>query len=118
MSPFDKAEAAPLSGRHAAFNLLEILSVPGGEIVETDYVLVEFQQSLQKIAANEAGGPGNQPLPGGVGEVRAQLLIARHSLHMRNPASLMAVRSNADFTSINTPFLFNRDKSSRRGIAR
>ncbi len=37
--------------------------MPGGEIIEADYVLVEFQQRLQKIATNEAGGPGNQPPP-------------------------------------------------------
>src|ERR1700678_4148462 len=92
--------------------------MPGGEIIKTDYVLVEFQQSLQKIAADEAGGPGDQPAPWGLRQVRAQLLIVRHRRHMRNPAWPMAVRSNADFTSINTPFAFNRDKSARRGIVR
>ena len=41
----DKAEAAPPNGRHAMFNLLEIRAVPGGEIIESHNVLVEFQQS-------------------------------------------------------------------------
>ncbi len=92
--------------------------MPRGEIIETDYVLIEFQQRLQKIAANEAGGPGNQPLPRVVGKFRAHPLIAHHSLHMRNPASPTAVRSNADLTSMKTPLLFKRDNSSRKGIAR
>ena len=113
---FDKVEATPLTEGNAAFNLLQILSVSGGEIVETDYVLVEFKKGLEQIAANEAGSTGYQPLPRGVDEVPSQLLIARHSLHIRNPASQMAVRSNADFTSINTPFFFNRDRSARSGI--
>ena len=115
---FDKAEAPPLSGRHAAFDLLEIPAVPGGEIIETDHLLVEFQQRLQKIAANEAGGPGNQPPSRGLGKVRAHLLIAHHSRHMRNPASRTAVRSKTDLTSIKTPPFFSRDKSSRRDMVR
>jgi hypothetical protein len=43
--------------------------VSRGEIVESDYVLVEFQKRLQKIAADKAGRPGNQPLPRGVDQV-------------------------------------------------
>src|SRR3984957_13702532 len=113
---FDKAEAAPLIRRHGAFNLSKIRPVSGGEIVETDYVLVEAQKRLQKITANEAGSSGNQPLLRGLDQVCAQLLIACHSLHILNPASRMAVRSNADLTSIKTPPFFNRAKSSRRGI--
>lgn len=56
---FDEAEAVPLTGRHAALDFLEIAAVPGGEIVETDHVLVELEKSLSEIAADEAGGPGN-----------------------------------------------------------
>lgn len=115
---FDEAEVAPLTGRDGAFDFLEIPAVPGGKIIETHHVLIKLQKSLSEIAANEAGGPGNQPHPRGVDKVRAYLLIARHSRHMRNPASLMAFRSNADLTSIKTPFFFNRPKSSGSGIAR
>src|ERR1700722_7712841 len=115
---FDKAEAAPLIRRHGAFNLSKIRPGSGAEIVETDYVLVESQKRLQKITANEAGSSGNQPLLRGLDQVCAQLLIACHSLHIRNPASWIAVRSNADFTSINTPFFFNREQSSRRGMVK
>jgi len=114
----NKAEAAPLMGRHAPFNFLKIRGVTGREIIKTDDVLVEFQQSLRKISADQTGGPGNEPLPGGIRKLPADLLIARQSLHMRKPASRMAVRSNTDLTSINTPCLFNRDKSSRNGIVR
>ena len=45
---FDKAKAAPLSGRHVALDLLKILAMPGGEIIDTDYVLVELQQTSAK----------------------------------------------------------------------
>ena len=66
---FDKAEAARLNGRYVTFDLLEILTVTCGEIVRTDYLLVELQQSLQKIAADEAGGPCYQPLSRGVDKI-------------------------------------------------
>jgi hypothetical protein len=46
---FDKAEATPLSGRHAAFNhaafnFLKISAVPRGKIIETDVVLLELRE--------------------------------------------------------------------------
>ena len=49
----------------------------GGEIIETDDALVELEQRLQKIGADEAGDAGDQPGPRALAQLGARFFIAR-----------------------------------------
>jgi hypothetical protein len=58
---FKKAEAGPLRGGHATLDFLQIAPVSGSNVVQPDRPSAEQQQSLQQVAADETGYPGNQP---------------------------------------------------------
>ena len=59
----DEAEARGLIRRHAGRELFEVAAMSGGEIVEADDLLVERQQRLDKVRADESGGACHQPAP-------------------------------------------------------
>lgn len=57
----EESKARPLfAGDHAA-NLVEVALVAGGEVIEADDRLVEGKQGFQKVRADEAGDPGDEP---------------------------------------------------------
>ena len=65
----DEVEPPPLQGRHEGLDGVQIAVVAGGKVVQADHVLVELQQGLQQVAAQEAGHAGDEPAAG----LRAQL---------------------------------------------
>ncbi len=58
---FDKCEARPLIRRDEASNVLEVVTVTRGEIIQSNDTLIELEQGLQQVRADETGDAGNQP---------------------------------------------------------
>lgn len=42
-------------------DLIEVALMPGREVVESDHVLVEFEQRFQQVRSDEARDTGHQP---------------------------------------------------------
>ena len=61
MSPSMKRKRAHCAGATQALHLVEVALVAGGEVVQADDRLVELQQGLEQVAADEAGDAGDQP---------------------------------------------------------
>ncbi len=89
-----KLKRAHALGVDAGLNLVEILLVAGGKVVETDHVLVELQQGFDQIAADEAGAAGDQPGFRRGQELRLQRVESGHySLQRVKPAAFTAAGS-------------------------
>lgn len=55
---FDEAEAGPLLFGDQGLDFVQVVLVPGCEIVQADYCLVQFEQGFQQVGAYEAGYAG------------------------------------------------------------
>ena len=71
--------------RHQGLNLVQIVPVPGGKVIKTDNGLIEFQQVLQQIGADEAGHAGDQPGLGVIKQIFSERLVLRRCVvtHMK-----------------------------------
>jgi len=52
---FNKTKPCPLRLSHQRLYFIQIVLVPGRKVIETDNGLIEFQQLLQQVGADEAG---------------------------------------------------------------
>ena len=57
----NELEVGPLRRRNQAFHFVQVVLVAGGEVVQAGHALVELEQGLQQVAANETGHACNQP---------------------------------------------------------
>ena len=55
----DEGEVSPLGFGDQRLDLVEVVLVAGGEVIEADHHLVQFQQCLQEVRTYEAGGTGD-----------------------------------------------------------
>lgn len=93
----DEVKAGPLSGCDQGPHLIEVALISGGEVVQADHALVEPEQRLKQVAADEAGHPANKPGGRLLGEADLEVLIGRHvcfhSRHRVAPAAMTACGS-------------------------
>ena len=54
-------KATPLLCVDQSFDFVEVLRMPGGEIVEADHTLIEFEQCFKEVGTDEPGNTSNQP---------------------------------------------------------
>jgi hypothetical protein len=57
----EEFETAPLLRRDGGADLIEILAVAGGEVIQAGDALAGFEEGFKKIGANKAGNAGDQP---------------------------------------------------------
>jgi hypothetical protein len=55
----DEGEVLPLRWGDQGLDFVEVALVAGGEVVQADHALVEFEQGFQQVAADEAGYAGD-----------------------------------------------------------
>ena len=55
----DKAEVSPLRRGDQGLDFIQVALVTGGKVIQTDHTLIEFEQGLQQVAADEAGHAGD-----------------------------------------------------------
>ncbi len=60
----DEPEARPLRLAQRRADLVEIALVSGGEVVEADDLLLQGEQCLQEVRADETGDSRDEPPPG------------------------------------------------------
>ena len=114
-----EAEVLPALGTDAGLHLRQILFMAGGEVVQPDDALVEQEQGLDQVAADEAGGAGDEPGFRLGAKLRLQRVERGHySLQSAKPAASTAAGSYADLTSVNAPPLLSRAVSSANGFSR
>lgn len=75
-----EAEARPLLGTDQALHLVEVALVAGGKVVQPDYALVELEQGLEQVGADEAGYAGDEPGLLVLRKVEAELVVAGHGV--------------------------------------
>ena len=63
--PFQESKPRPLRRAHQRLDLLQVLLLAGREIVQADHPLVQLQQSLQQVRADEPRDTRHQPCLGG-----------------------------------------------------
>jgi len=56
---FDEAEATPLLFSDQGLDLVQVVLVAGGEVVQAHYCLVQFKQGFQQVGAYETGDSGD-----------------------------------------------------------
>ena len=54
-------ETAPLRGGDALLHLIQVALATGGKIIQADHALIELEQRLQQIGADETGHAGDKP---------------------------------------------------------
>lgn len=59
---FHEGEARPLLGRDRCADFVQVALVAGGKVVQAGDGLVQLQQGLQQVRADEAGASGHEPL--------------------------------------------------------
>ena len=57
----DEAKIRPLLAGHPCFNLIQVVLMAGGKVVQPDNALIELQQGLQQVAADESCHSRHQP---------------------------------------------------------
>jgi hypothetical protein len=75
---FDELEARPLFRRHRFLDLLQVVAMAGGEVVQAHHLLIQLEQGLQQVAADEAGHAGDQPGFRGGGETDEKVGVGGH----------------------------------------
>ena len=85
-------------------DVVEVLLVPGDEVVDADDGLAEIEQLLEQRRADEAGDAGDEPAARRVDQVRADFVVAGHvhRLQSRMPRGGFGL-ADALLTSITTP---------------
>ena len=76
---FDEIKFHPGLIRDRFFHLLQVVAVPGGEIVEPGHTLAELEQGLDQVRADEAGSTGNQPMMAVLAQLLPNVLNLIHS---------------------------------------
>ncbi|MNN48603.1 hypothetical protein D3C81_1630920 [compost metagenome] len=71
----DQLEIRPLRRRDQPANLFQIRAMAGCKAVQPDHALIEFQQGLQQVAANEARNAGHQPGMAFAGQLLLQIFV-------------------------------------------
>ena len=74
----DEVELGPLPWGDQSLDFIEVALVAGGEIVEADHALVEFEQGFEQVATNEASHTGNEPGFCGLAQFGLDLFVAGH----------------------------------------
>jgi hypothetical protein len=74
----EEAEAFPLAGGDEVLELVEVLAMPGGEVVEAHDALIKFEQVLDEVGADEAGGPGDEPGAPGFLQLGTEAVVGGH----------------------------------------
>ncbi len=64
----DHLKPAPLRGRDALLHLIQIALVASGKIIQAHDALIEFEQRLQEIGADETGYTGDEPSARGLAQ--------------------------------------------------
>ena len=75
-----EAEAFPLAGGDEVLELVEVLAVAGGEVVEAHHSLVEFEEVFDEVGADEAGSPGDEPGARGFLQLGAEGFVGGHGV--------------------------------------
>ena len=105
---FDEAVSRPLRHGDARLDLVDVPTVAGGEVVETHHGLVEPQQSLDQVRADEPRAARHQPATGLGYQLRMYALDAHREsrprrsgfsrdrpLHTESPSRLKALLQSA-----------------------
>jgi len=77
---FHKVEVGPLRRAAKGLDLIEVMRVAGGEVIETNDPLVEFEQRVGQITADEVGDAGDESGCGDGFESLLQLLVPIHDV--------------------------------------
>ena len=87
----NEVKTRPAFRADAGLHLSQIFFVASGQVVESDHALIELQQGLCQIAANEAGDTRNEPDFRLGGELLFQRVErGHHSLQSAKPAAFTA----------------------------
>src|SRR5690606_7936066 len=98
----EEAEAGSPLLAHRPDHLLDVLPEAGGEVVETDDLLVELEQHLHEVRSDEAGGAGHQPALRPLPQIPNHDVDLHHRLQYRRFEGIEA-GSKALFTSMKIP---------------
>ncbi len=74
----NEVELGPLLWGDQGLDFVQVALVAGGEVVEADHALVEFEQGFKQVAANEASHTGNEPGFGVLAQLGLDLFVAGH----------------------------------------
>jgi len=101
----DEGEVAPRPRAGRLPHLLQIAGIAGRVVVEADDRLVELQQRLEKVGADEAGDTRDQPATRTLPKQLLNFLMpgTRHNRQTVSPARCNAVMSNWLLTSMKQP---------------
>jgi hypothetical protein len=77
----DETEPLPGVCPDPALDLVKIVLVAGGKIIETHHPLPQIEQGFEQIGADEAGDAGHQPGGGLLPEMVPALLIRVHFVY-------------------------------------
>ena len=64
----EEGEVVPLGGGNAGMDIVQVVLVAGGKVVQADDSLVQLEQRLQQIGADKAGDTGDEPRVFGIVE--------------------------------------------------
>ncbi len=108
---FQKLVPPPLLVANGLAYLVQVMAVPGLEVIDTDDILSEAQQCFEQMRTDEPRASGHQPAQGLGAELQDRCpqgdRLARgeghQSLHTWMPCARSAAASARHFTSTYTP---------------
>lgn len=71
------------AGGDQGLDFVEVVPMAGGEVVEADDGLVEPEERIEQVRADETGHAGDEPGARGVPEGGLGLVVSRHGLGRR-----------------------------------
>ena len=74
----DEFEPRPLGWLNNRFHLIKVALIAGREIVQPHHPLIEPEQRLEQIGANEAGDASDQPDPRPCAHLGAHFVVPGH----------------------------------------
>ena len=89
----DEVEVGPLGGGDQALHFVQVALVAGGEVVQANHALVELEQGLQQVTADEAGHACDEPGFGRLAQFSLYLFVAGHFGVMSGPWLCMSGRT-------------------------
>ncbi len=75
---FNEAEVGPLVWGDQGLHFIQVALVAGGKVVEAHHALVELEQGLQQVAANETRRAGDEPGFGVLAQLGLDLFVGSH----------------------------------------
>jgi hypothetical protein len=75
----DEFEFAPLLRTDRPFNILEVMSIAGYEIIHPHHRLIELEQRFEKIGADKSGNPRDQPFFGRFAKFGPDIVKSAHN---------------------------------------